>query len=253
MAAVTLADVTLGYNGHPAVHHLDGAFASGSLTAVIGPNGSGKSTLLKGIVGMLSPLGGRILRDVPATDIAYLPQSAEIDRSFPASVADIVALGLWRRRGAFAGISRRDYADIEAALAAVGLIGFENRPLDTLSGGQMQRALFARVLLQDARLILLDEPFTAIDERTAVDLVHLVERWHGEGRTLIAVLHDAELVERVFPQTLLLAREPVAWGDTAGVMCADNLARARHMIEAWDEHAPWHDEHGHDHSHGSAR
>jgi hypothetical protein len=151
MAAVTLADVTLGYNGHPAVHHLDGAFASGSLTAVIGPNGSGKSTLLKGIVGMLSPLGGRILRDVPATDIAYLPQSAEIDRSFPASVADIVAMGLWRRRGAFAGVSRADYADIEAALAAVGLIGFENRPLDTLSGGQMQRALFARVLLHDAR------------------------------------------------------------------------------------------------------
>ena len=248
MAAVTLADVTLGYDGHPAVHHLDGRFQEGSLTAVIGPNGSGKSTLLKGIVGMLAPLGGRIEHGIAAGDIAYLPQSAEIDRSFPASVADIVALGLWRRRGAFAGISRADYAAIEAALAAVGLVGFENRALDTLSGGQMQRALFARVLLQDARLILLDEPFTAIDERTTADLVQLAARWHGEGRTLIAVLHDAAMVERVFPETLLLAREPVAWGATAEVMRPENLVRARHMTEAWDEHAPWHDEHAHAHA-----
>jgi zinc/manganese transport system ATP-binding protein len=245
MEAITLDDVTLGYDGHPAVHHLDGAFEAGSLTAIIGPNGSGKSTLLKGIVGMLAPLGGRIGRGVGAGEIAYLPQSAEIDRSFPASVADLVALGLWRRRGAFAGISRADYADIEAALAAVGLTGFENRGLDTLSGGQMQRALFARVLLQDAQLILLDEPFTAIDERTIADLVRLITRWHGEGRTLIAVLHDAELVAKLFPRTLLLAREPVAWGPTAEVMRPENLKRARHMTEAWDEHAPWHDEHSH--------
>ncbi|HEY4199348.1 MAG TPA: zinc ABC transporter ATP-binding protein AztA [Devosiaceae bacterium] len=248
-APITLSDVTLGYDGHPAVHHLDGTFEPGSLTAVIGPNGSGKSTLLKGIIGILKPLTGRIERG-QVESIAYLPQSAEIDRSFPATVADLVALGHWRRRGLFARIAGPDYAAIEAALEAVSLTGFENRPLDTLSGGQLQRALFARVLLQDARVILLDEPFAAVDEKTIVDLIGLVQRWQAERRTVIAVLHDAELVRSVFPRTLLMAREPVAWAATDEALRPENLTRARHMTEAWDEHAPWHDSHVH---HGAAR
>ena len=251
MNAITLDDVTLGYQGHPAVHHLDGAFARGSLTAVVGPNGSGKSTLLKGIVGMLQPLTGTIMR-APGSTIAYLPQSAEIDRSFPATVADLVALGHWRRRGLFSAITGSDYRAVETALAAVGLTGFENRSLDTLSGGQVQRALFARVMLQDADIVLLDEPFNAIDEKTVRDLIALVRRWHGEGRTIIAVLHDADMVKAVFPRTLLMAREPVAWDETALALDPQNLAKARRMTEAWDEHAPWHDSHGHghDHNHG---
>jgi zinc/manganese transport system ATP-binding protein len=242
-AAIRLHDLTLGYEGHPAVHHLDGAFAPGSLTAVAGPNGSGKSTLLKGIAGLLPPLGGRIERTgVPRDDVAYLPQATEIDRSFPASVADLAGLGLWRRRGLFGAHTRADRGDLAAALGAVGLAGFAGRQIGTLSGGQLQRALFARVLLQDARLILLDEPFAAIDERTTADLVALVGRWHAEGRTVIAVLHDLELVRRAFPQTLLLAREPVAWGETPAVLTAENLQRARRMPQSWDEHAPWHED-----------
>jgi zinc/manganese transport system ATP-binding protein len=239
--ALRLDDLTLGYNGHPAVHHLRGDFAGGSLTAVVGPNGSGKSTLLKGLMGMLPPLGGKIVRNVH--DVAYLPQSAEIARDFPATVSDLVGLGFWRRRGPFAGFTPADRAELAGALDAVGLDGFARRGLDTLSGGQLQRALFARVLVQDAPLILLDEPFAAIDERTVDDLMPLVRRWHAEGRTVIAVLHDLDLVRRQFPQTLLLAREPVAWGETASVLTADNLRRARGMPEAWDEQAPWHDEH----------
>ena len=238
--AITLDDLTLGYGGHPAVHHLGGGFAAGSLTAVVGPNGSGKSTLLKGIMGLLRPLGGSIARQ---GEIGYLPQSAEIDRSFPATVDDLIALGLWRERGAFGGIARPDRARLAAALHAVGLGGFAQRPLDTLSGGQLQRALFARVILQDAPVVLLDEPFAAIDERTVSDLMHLVGHWHEEGRTVIAVLHDLDLVRRHFPQTLLLAREPVAWGNTAVALRPENLMRARAMPEAWDERAPWHDEH----------
>jgi len=249
MSALVLNDVTLGYEGHPAVHHLDGTFESGSLTAVIGPNGSGKSTLLKGIVGMLQPLTGSIER-TPGATIAYLPQSAEIDRTFPATVSDLVALGHWRRRGLFAAITGADYRQVEAALATVGLTGFENRPLDTLSGGQLQRALFARLMLQDADIILLDEPFTAIDEKTVIDLIELVRRWHAEERTVIAVLHDAEMVKAIFPRTLVMAREPVAWTDTDDALRAENLLRARRMTEAWDEHAPWH-ENGH--HHGAAR
>jgi zinc/manganese transport system ATP-binding protein len=93
------------------------------------------------------------------------------------------------------------------------------------------------VLLQDARLIVLDEPFNAIDARTSADLIALVRRWHAEKRTVLAALHDMELVRAHFPQTLLLARGPVAWGDTAEVLTAENLLEARRMCEAFDDHA----------------
>jgi zinc/manganese transport system ATP-binding protein len=234
--AIRFDDLTLGYDRHPAVHHLSGGLATGSLTAIVGPNGAGKSTLLKAIAGTLSPLGGRIERD-PGTNLAYLPQSADIDRSFPIEVYDLVAMGLWGRAGLFGGIGRSARGRIQEALAAVGLTGFERRPIGTLSGGQMQRALFARLLLQDARLILLDEPFTAIDAKTSADLFDLVRRWQSEGRTVIAALHDIEFVRHNFPQTLLLAREPVAWGTTAEVLTPENLLAARRMCEAFDEGA----------------
>jgi zinc/manganese transport system ATP-binding protein len=126
---------------------------------------------------------------------------------------------------------------IEQAIAAVGLTGFEQRPIGTLSGGQMQRTLFARLLLQDARLIVLDEPFNAVDVKTVSDLLALVRRWHAERRTVLAAMHDLALVETNFPQTLLLAREPVAWGATREVLNAANLGKARQMCEAFDEQA----------------
>src|SRR6478735_9176616 len=237
-SSIRFDEVTLGYGRHPAVHHLDGEIRSGSLTAVVGPNGAGKSTLLKGIVGTLRPLEGHIRVGLPSpAAIAYLPQAAEIDRTFPLSVYDLVSMGLWSRSGLFGGISRHDRTRIEQALSAVGLIGFERRPISTLSGGQMQRALFARLLLQDAPVILLDEPFTAIDAKTTADLLDLVRRWHDESRTVVAVLHDLDVVKRVFPETLLIAREPVAWGDTGQVLSAANLLKARRMIEAHDPHA----------------
>lgn len=240
MAGFRLRDVTLGYDGHAAVHHLEGEVAPGSLTAVIGPNGSGKSTLLKGLVGTLEPLGGYIERQgFDVRDIAYLPQASEIDRNFPATVEDLVTLGHWRRRGLFSAILGPDRKSIREALLAVGLDGFLSRPIETLSGGQLQRALFARVLLQDAKVILLDEPFTAIDNKTVSDLVALVKRWHSEKRTIIAVLHDNELVRANFPDAILLARRPVAWGKTSAVLKPENLLEARRMNEAWEDHADW--------------
>jgi len=237
-ARLEFRDLTLGYDRHPAVHHLGGTVEPGALLAVMGPNGAGKSTLFKGIAGLLAPLAGAIDRHgIAPRDIAYLPQVAEIDRSFPIHVYDLVAMGLWRRTGAFGAIGRPEREKIHAAIAAVGLTGFERRPIATLSGGQMQRVLFARLLLQDSRLILLDEPFNAIDEKTASDLIALVHRWHGEHRTVLAALHDIALVRRHFPETLLLAREPVAWGPSDRVLTAENLAAARRMCEAFDEAA----------------
>ncbi|MEM6596464.1 MAG: zinc ABC transporter ATP-binding protein AztA, partial [Pseudomonadota bacterium] len=195
MAALAFQDLSLGYGETPAVQKLEARIEAGSLTAVIGPNGAGKSTLLKGVTGALSPLQGQVrLNGLTRSDIAYLPQQSDIDRSFPVSVMDIVAMGLWREIGAFGWLSRSLRARVEAAIDAVGLTGFETRPIGSLSGGQMQRTLFARLLLQDAQLVLLDEPFTAIDMRTLADLLEVIRTWHEEGRTVIAVLHDHEVV-----------------------------------------------------------
>lgn len=236
--ALAFKNLTLGYDRHPAVHHLSGDIAEGALLAVVGPNGAGKSTLLKGIAGAIRPLGGAIARNgFSPHQIAYLPQIAEIDRSFPISVYDLVAMGLWRRAGLTGGIGGADRQRLADAIDAVGLRGFENRAIGTLSGGQMQRALFARLLLQDARVVLLDEPFASLDAKTVADLIELVRRWHSEKRTVIAVLHDFELVRAHFPESLLLAREPVAWGTTAETLSPENLLRARRMSEAFDERA----------------
>jgi zinc/manganese transport system ATP-binding protein len=235
---VTFLDTTLGYDRRPAVHHLNGRIEPGALLAVVGPNGAGKSTLLKGLVGALKPLQGRIdTGGLVQKDIAYLPQAADIDRSFPISVFDLISAGRWRTAGLFGGFDRADKAAAQEALMAVGLGGFDNRPIGSLSGGQLQRALFARLLLQDAKLILLDEPFTAIDTKTCADLLALIRRWHGESRTVIAVLHDMDVVREHFPETLLLAREAIAWGRTKETLRPENLLSARRMIEAHDPRA----------------
>lgn len=231
--ALSFQDLTLGYDRTPAVQNLQADIDTGSLTAVVGPNGAGKSTLLKGIVGSLTPLGGHVsFGAIKREDLAYLPQQSDIERSFPLSLGDLVAMGLWRRIGAFGQVCRRDRARVAEAISAVGLEGFEKRAIGSLSGGQLQRALFARLLVQDARLVLLDEPFTAIDARTVADLLGIVRRWHSEGRTVIAVLHDYDTVRANFPDTLMLARELVAHGPTQDVLTAENQFRARQMCEA---------------------
>jgi zinc/manganese transport system ATP-binding protein len=252
-ASLTFRDLTLGYNSHPAVHHLNGTVKTGSLTAIVGANGSGKSTLMKGIVGVLKPMEGESLA-APGARIAYLPQQSELDRSFPARVVDLVSMGLWPKRGLLGRHTAEDRETVKRALMAVGMDGFEARPIDTLSGGQLQRALFARVLVQDAEIILLDEPFNAVDARTVTDLVALIKRWHGEKRTVMVVAHDLDLVRQHFPQTLLLARRPIAWGPTSEALKPENLLRARRFDEAWHDDAPWcepepHEHGGDDHTH----
>lgn len=237
-AAVSLDNLTVTYRRHPVLHHISGEFERGSLTAIIGPNGAGKSTLLKTIMGQVRCDSGHVHRHAGIGRIAYLPQQAQIDRSFPISVLDCVLLGYWSRAGLFGAMDRDMVQRAEAALAAVGLGGFARRAIVSLSVGQFQRVLFARILLQDAELILLDEPFNAIDSKTISDLLTMIHSWHTEQRTVIAVLHDHDQVRKVFPQALLLARNVVAWGETGQVLCTDNLHRARAMAEAVDEHAP---------------
>ncbi len=235
---LTFDNLTLGYEAHPAVHHLSYGVESGALIALVGPNGAGKSTLFKGIMGQIHPLDGHIhLHDIEKQDIAYLPQLNQLDRSFPITVQELVAMGAWKEIGAFGRLKNEHKRHVVSALAQLNLSGFETRLIASLSGGQMQRVLFARLLVQNARLILLDEPFTGVDSRTTHDLLHMIAAWHKQGKTIIAVLHDLDQVRKHFPECLLLSREPIAFGPTSEVLTEENWLRARQLNEAFDEHA----------------
>lgn len=233
-ALMIFENLTLGYDRHPAVHHLQGQINSGDLLALVGPNGAGKSTLLKGLTNELRPLGGKISWPQGKPSQAYLPQRSGLNLDFPLRVADFVSLGHWPRVGAFTAVNRRQRLEVDKALDQVGMMGFEKRSLDSLSGGQLQRVLFARLLLEDAELLLLDEPFAAVDEQTTADLLELIHTWNREGRTVMAVLHDLRQVREHFSKTLLLARDALALGPTDEVLTEDNLARARRMQAPFD-------------------
>jgi len=229
-AMIELDEVSLGWRDRVALRDVSGRFVQGSLTAIVGPNGAGKSTLVKALMGQLSPLSGDI-RFAPdaQNNVACLPQLGELDRSFPISVYDLVAMGAWRRTGWWKGFGLSEHDRVLQALDTVGLADFSRRIIGTLSGGQLQRALFARLMLHNASVLILDEPFAAVDRHTTEDLLELLLSWHNEGRTVIVVLHDLDCVRNLFPETLLLAGQVVGWGETGQVLTTENLHLARHL------------------------
>lgn len=252
---IKLTDVIVTYRRVPAVHHVTGSFVAGTLTALAGPNGAGKSTLLKALMGLVPVSDGSINRGgLSSLDFAYLPQLPEIDRSFPLSVEQTVLFGAWPRVGAFSALKVPERERARDAIAAVGLTGYASSAIASLSIGQWHRVMFARLIMQDAAVILLDEPFAAVDERTTDDLMQLVKRWHEEGRTVIAVLHDLNFIRRHFPETLLIAREVVAWGATASALEPAHLEQARAMTDRWAHNVAGAGKsgppvHNHDHTH----
>jgi zinc/manganese transport system ATP-binding protein len=223
-----LRHVTLRRGGRDVIRDLSGDFAPGSLTAVAGPNGGGKSTLLRALCGMLPVAAGRIERGgLDARGIAVLPQEGRLDRLFPINCRDVVALGWTARIGLFRTIGREHYTAADRALASVGLEGLGARPIGALSAGQFQRVLFARTIVRDAPVILLDEPFSAVDPTTEADLMAIVRTWHRQGRTIVAVLHDLDLIRAEFPATLLLGSGAACWGATNDVLTALAIRQAR--------------------------
>ena len=210
---IRLRDVTVRYGRRIALEAVSGEFASGSLTAVVGANGAGKSTLLAAVAGVKRLAGGVVDR-AARQRLAYLPQLAAIDREYPLSVSELITLGAWREFGVFRSPGTALRARAAAVAETVGLTGRLAWPIGEISVGELQRALFARLILQDAAVILLDEPFAAVDAQTMSVLLDQVVRWHQEGRTVIAVLHDLDLVQAHFPSTVVLARRCLAWGAT---------------------------------------
>lgn len=225
---VTLHDLTVAYRQRIAIEGVSGEFAAGSLTAVVGANGAGKTTLLHAIAGLTTPRWGsiEISGAAASVDLAYLPQRDTIDRDFPISLLEFTALGGWSRIGALGRVPPELRSRGVSALQAVGLDEFGGRMIGELSVGQFRRALFARVIVQDAAIVLLDEPFAGVDAATSDDLLRLMRYWHEEGRTVVVALHDLEQVSAIFPETLLLARNVVAWGETATALAPENLVKA---------------------------
>ena len=216
---ISLNNLVLGYQGRAVTPPLTRHIAQGSMTAIIGANGTGKSTLLKTLLKLQSPVSGQLsFTDRVVPHIAWLPQLAEMERQFPVTVYDVVCMGAWPVRGLFSSLNRQNRLRIADAIERVGLSALSKQPIETLSGGQFQRMLFARLLVQNAPLVLLDEPFTGVDSQTSDFLMTLICQMHQAGQTVMAVLHDNERVSRYFPQVLLLTQDQFHWGDAADVL-----------------------------------
>ena len=230
--SIIVENLTVSYHRRPAVHHVDITFEEHSMWAVFGPNGAGKSTFLKSLMG-LQPLdtGSIRLDGLTRQNIAYLPQQSDIDRSQPMTVFDLAAMGLWYEIGFFKGINSTQKQRVHEALKRVGMQRFADRQIAYLSNGQFQRVLFARMLVQNAKFLLLDEPFNAVDARTTYELLDILQKCHCNGHAIIAVLHDYEQVRAYFPNTMLLAREKIAAGATETILTEAYLTQANAKMQ----------------------
>ncbi len=235
-AVIEIHHLTLCYRDRAAVHAVSGRFVKGSHTAVVGPNGAGKSTLLAALAGVKQADEGHVHRH---GRIAYLAQLSTLDKQFPLTVRELALAGTWQQRGAWRGLSKDDCLRADAALERVGLSDFIKSPISNLSGGQLQRARFARLIVEDADVMLLDEPFANVDSATIENLLDVQHHWHQAGKTQITVLHDMSQVRAHYPQTLLLAQSALAWGETADVLTTENLQEANRRAQHWRNDATW--------------
>ena len=224
--------VHLRRDNKPIIEDLSITLKEGELVALVGPNGSGKSTLLEAIMNT-HPLSSGTLRICAGKHCAYLPQLCGMRRDFPLTVKDVVGSGLWGKLSMGSSLSAHHKEIISNALHLVELENYAQTPIQALSGGQFQRVLFARLMVQQGDLLLLDEPFTGIDMPTTLKLLELIQKWHQDGRTLVVVMHNLSLVQDFFPKTLLLARSFSIWGETSKVLTPENLSKAYTKAHEW--------------------
>ena len=204
-----------GAPGQPLTPPLDIQLQQGSFTAVIGANGSGKSSLLKVMAGLQKPLSGKVALKAPRkSGLSFLPQQQHLDRQVPISLQELIAAGFW---GSMQSAEQRRQR-LHTALENWCLSGLEHRPLMALSGGELQRALLARLSLADAPLLLLDEPHAALDELGQALLWKHLHAWHAEGRTLVVVCHDLTAVRQHIAQTLLIKSSGCLFGSSTDLI-----------------------------------
>ena len=239
--ALTLADVSAGYNGGRMLHAFSAEFPKGSVTGLLGPNGAGKTTLLRTALGFLKPSTGtvRVLdrpvsewsRDGLARAIAYLPQGA--DAHWPVSALRLVALGRLPHRTAFDGETGNDRAAVEDALRRCDALEFSARRIDELSSGERARVLLARALATQAPILLVDEPAAHLDPAHQLHLMELLREEAARGAAVVVTLHDLSLASRFCDSLVVLkGGRVVAQGNAPSVLSAAVLADA-FGIEAW--------------------
>lgn len=231
-----LHDVTVHYGGRCALDRITTQIPCGGLVALVGPNGAGKSTLLRSLLGWLPLTRGEVrLGDHHPRHLyprlAYLPQRSEVEWDFPVSVREVVAQGRWPALGLFGRFRAPDHALVARALTELDLTGLAGEQIRRLSGGQQQRMFLARAVAQGADIFLLDEPFNGLDLDATAELLHLLQGWQAQGRTVIAAIHDLPLARSHFPHAVLLDTRLIAAGATADVLSDANLDLAyRHRI-----------------------
>ncbi|HSH48558.1 MAG TPA: metal ABC transporter ATP-binding protein [Halomonas sp.] len=218
MARLQLVDLHLARGGQTVLERLSGSFQDGAITALIGANGAGKSTLIAAIMGMLTPFAGQIKCSVPKERRAWLPQQLALDLSFPMSVEELIMTGTWPSHGAFKGYCAAHYRRGREIMTRLGISHLAHRQLGELSGGQRQRALIGRTLMQEAELLLLDEPFANVDAETVDILMDTFRDMARQGATLVVVLHDMEQLAQLADDVLLLAGGQGRWVNPAALI-----------------------------------
>lgn len=206
-----LENLQLARANRTVLEHVTGSFRDGAITALVGANGAGKSTLVQGIMGMLRPVAGKVVCSVPKERRAWLPQQLALDLTFPMSVEELVMTGSWPSHGSFTGYCARHYRHGRDVMARLGISQLAHRPLGELSGGQRQRALIARTLMQEAELLLLDEPFANVDSETVEVLMRVLRDMAIKGATIIVVLHDMEQLAQLADEVVVLRQGHAHW------------------------------------------
>lgn len=235
--AIEISHLTAGYEGRPVLYDVSWEVPKGAIAAVIGPNGGGKSTLLKTAVGLLKPLKFETIKLLglpPAKSrkkIAYLPQREEVDWEFPITVWEVVLQGRLARKGLWGRYTKSDYNLAKKAVKLLGVEDLTRVQIGSLSGGQRQRVFLARALVQEADLILLDEPTTGLDAKAQHELAALFQRLAKAGKTVVAATHDLDCVTECFDQILALDGQVLAQGRPAEVLTEKNMVElfARHL------------------------
>jgi ABC-type Mn2+/Zn2+ transport system ATPase subunit len=230
-ARLEIENVSVAYNGQPALRDLTFQVPHGARVAVVGPNGAGKSTLFKALVGLLPLRQGRVLiHGLPLGHhldcIAYVPQREEVDWRFPVTVEDVVMMGRYGRLGWLRRPGPSDRAVVARSLEQMSIAPLARAPIGELSGGQQQRAFLARALAQEPHILLMDEPFTGVDASTQEATLALLDQLQTQCVTVMVSTHDLNMASARFEQVLLLNRRLIALGSPAQVFTPQNLGEA---------------------------